>query len=143
MATTVYETKDIVLQDGTEVTLKPLNIKRQRLFMKRFNQGVVKVRETVEAIKKAAEEEQESQAMKLQEKQEQEWLDTLIACAVVCLASEIEQFRGTPKDATEHAEEVLDTQTISEVLKVCAGVNLEADMTNLVAAAVTETTGTD
>ncbi len=33
MATTVYDTEEIVLQNGTKVTLKPLTIKQLRKFM--------------------------------------------------------------------------------------------------------------
>jgi len=142
MATTVYETKEIELQDGTEVTLKPLNIRNQRLFMTRFNKGVQGVRDTLEANVEAADAKDTAKALELSAKQESEWVDTLVACAIICLKPELEQLQGTAKAATDYAEEVLDTQTISEILRVCAGINLDADLTTLTAATATEKIGT-
>jgi hypothetical protein len=135
MATTVYEIETVELQDGTEVTLRPLNIKRQRKFMLRFNKGVQGVKETLEASSVASDEKDDQKALDLMQKQETDWIDTLVACAIICLESELEQLQGTAKAATEYAEDVLDTQTISKILKVCAGINLEADLTELKAAA--------
>ena len=110
--------------------------------MTRFNKGVEGVRKTLEAHEVAAKDKDNELAMKLSQQQESDWVDTLVACAIICLKPELEQLQGTAKAATEYAEEVLDTQTISEILRACAGINLEADLTSLTAATTTEKIGT-
>ena len=51
MATTVYTTEEVKLQDGTTVTLKPLNLKGVKVFqkqLKEYNEYLASVVESEE-----------------------------------------------------------------------------------------------
>lgn len=95
MATTVYSEEDLKLQDGTEVTLRPLNIKQLRKFMA----VIEKMSET---------------------KSELEGFDVMLDAAAVCLEKAAPDL-VKDRDALEEA---LDIPTINKILEVCGGVNL-------------------
>lgn len=118
MANTVYETTEIELSDGTEVTLKPLNIARLRRFMAAWD------------------------GMKDVEPGSNESMDVFLNCAGIGLESqlsEIESEKETPrfKDTKgkngkvldtkyqEYLEDVLDLDTIFLVLKIAGGLDLQ------------------
>lgn len=109
MATTVYQTEDIILQDGTEITLKRLNIKNQRKFMNRF--------ENLEVTES-----------------NDEATDQMVELAKICLVGVL---KGTKHEENsqddEWLEEVLDEPTIYKIIEVCAGIKLNDP--NLLAAA--------
>jgi hypothetical protein len=96
LATTVYETYEIELQDGTKVTLKPLSIKKLREFMTH--------------IAKLDGSLSEDQAV-----------DVLIDAATVGLrasAPDLVQDRDKLEDA-------LDMPTITKIIEVCGGIKLD------------------
>ena len=116
MANTVYETTEIELSDGTEVTLKPLNIARLRRFMAAWD------------------------GMKDVEPGSNESLDVFLNCAGIGLEDElskVEALQGrftTTKGKNgkvldpkyqEYLEDVLDLDTIFLVLKVTGGLDLQ------------------
>lgn len=113
MASTVYSTEEVTLQDDTEVLLKPLNIKSLRVFM-----------ETMDAFGKVQDEEQ--------------GLNVLLDASSICLRSQRpELWDNSLNDKkgghTEDAEELLDMPTIYKILEICGGVKLNDP--NLIAAA--------
>lgn len=120
MATTVYTTEEVALEDGTECLLKPLNIKALRLFMAKMQEFA-----SIE--------------------NEDEGLDILIDAAAICLKKQHPQFWDKEKHDgkggfSEEFEEAVDMQTVYRILDVCGGVKLNDP--NLIAAAQ-ETLGTN
>jgi hypothetical protein len=109
MATTVYTTEEVELQDGTTVTLKPLTIKNLRKFMK-----------TMEAFAEAETEE--------------DGLEVMLDSSALCLKNQRPEFwdEKTSKH-TEDFEDAVDIPTIYKVLDVCGGIKLNDP--NLLAAA--------
>lgn len=112
MATTVYTSEEVELQDGTVVVLKPLNIKGLRKFMK-----------VMEDFGKVETEE--------------EGMDILVAAASICLMKQAPQYydatKGENGGASEEWEDVADMPTVYKILDVCGGVKLNDP--NLLAAA--------
>jgi hypothetical protein len=126
LATTVYTTEEIALEDGTECVLKPLNIKALRLFMAKMKEF-----QDIE--------------------DDDEGLDILIDAAAICLKKQHPKFWDAKKhhneeDNTfkggfsEEFEEAVDMQTVYRILDICGGVKL--DDPNLIAAAA-ENLGTN
>lgn len=116
MATRVYEEVDITLQDGTEVTLRPLPIGPLRRFMEAWNKfGEVDG--------------------------EDEGLGVFINCAGIALekdfkgkfeslrASEADRKKGEylSTEYKEYLEDTLDLDTIFKVLDICGGLKLNQD----------------
>lgn len=99
MATSVYTTEEVELQDETTVTLKPLNIKSLRTFMK---------------IMESFGEEDTT---------EEEGLDILLDASALCLKSQRPEFWDENKH-TETYEEAVDMPTVYKILDVCGGVKL-------------------
>ncbi len=107
MAKTVYDSEDITLQDGREVTLVPLAIGRLRRFMKAWGEF--------------ANIENEDQAF-----------DIYINCCGIALeksvSNDFEKTSDSEKVITdeyrEYLEDVLDMDTIYKVLDVCGGLKL-------------------
>jgi hypothetical protein len=98
MATKVNNSEKIVIQDGTSVEIRPLNIKNLRKFME-----VTKKFESV--------------------KTEDEGLDLLIeACQISLMAADEEKYSDK-----EYLEENLDMETIALIMKVSGGVDINAD----------------
>lgn len=98
MATKMVNTEKINLQDGTTVEIRPLNIKNLRKFM-----DVTKKFEKV--------------------KDEEQGLDLLIeASQIALMAVDEEKFANT-----EYLEEVLDMDSISQIMKISGGVDINAD----------------
>jgi hypothetical protein len=117
LATTVYTTEDIVLQDGSEITLKRLNIKNQRLFMKRFTN--LEVTET-----------------------DDEATDQMIELAQICLRGVLKNTKFEEKaEDNDWLEEALDEPTIYKIIEVCAGIKLNDP--NLLAAAAAAMTASE
>lgn len=114
LATTVYTTEEIELQDGSQITLKPLTIKNLRKFM-----------EIMKGFETAATED--------------EGFEVCLDAAALCLKTERPEFWEEGKH-TEQFEEVADLPTIYKVLDVCGGIKLNDP--NLLAAA-TEALGKD
>jgi hypothetical protein len=109
MATTVYTTEEITLQDDSKATLKPLNIKALRKFMK-----------TMEGFANANTDE--------------EGFEVLLDASALCVAKERPEFWNAEEGKhTEDYEEAVDMPTIYKILEVCGGVKLNDP--NLLAAA--------
>lgn len=107
MAKTVYDSEDITLQDGREVTLVPLAIGRLRRFMKAWGEF--------------ANIEKEDDAF-----------DIYINCCGIALEKAVEEDFNKTKDSDnvladdyrEYLEDVLDMDTIYKILDVCGGLKL-------------------
>lgn len=114
MAKEAYEKVELRLSDGTEVTLKPLNISRLKRFMKAFN--------SMRDNDKDGDEIDEIAGF-----------DVFVSCAGIALESELkDQFEETKAgegkwisdEYREYLEETLDMETIYKVIEVCAGMKL-------------------
>lgn len=104
MATTVYTTEDVTLQDGESVTLRPLNIKGLRKFMKKMDDF-----QKVES--------------------EEDGLEVLLNAAAICLMKERPDLWDKTKNENEggysdKAEDVFDMPTIYKIIEICGGVKL-------------------
>ncbi len=95
MATTVYNTKNIILQDGVEIELAPLKIKYLRQLMDIFD-DVRNAKGDLEAI------------------------IALSKCARVCM----KQFRPEITQSQEMLEEYVDLQNIYDILDITAGIKI-------------------
>ena len=105
MASKVYNSEEIELSDDSTVVLKPLSIKRLRVFMP-------KMQEWQDFI--ADEEAQEKDPMGLGS------MSLLVEAAVICLLDQRDDWKDNP----ELAEDVLDMETVYRVLEVCGGIKL-------------------
>ncbi len=108
MANSVYTIEEIVLQDGNEVTLKPLNIKGLRKFMKKFKE-----------IDKLKDDDQV--------------VDFLIDVGQLCLSSLHPEYADTDK-----YEDAVDMPTVHKIIEICGGVKLNDPELMAAAAAVME-----
>lgn len=98
MATTVYDVIELVLQDGTEVTVRPLDLKRLRKVMK-----------VIEEMNAATVAESDTDT-----------LDFLIAATRISLEK---QLPDLVKDEDKF-EEAMDLPTMWKILEVAAGVSM-------------------
>jgi len=96
LATKVYDTEEIELQNGSTVKLKPLSIKELRKFMA--------------AIQKTAESTTEEQTLTI-----------LIDAVAVALEKQLPDL-VKDRDALEDA---LDVPTINRILEVCGGIKMD------------------
>lgn len=95
MATTVYNTKNIILQDGVEIELSPLKIKYLRQLMDNFDE-VKSAQGDLEAI------------------------IALSKCARICM----KQFRPEITQTQEMLEEYVNLQDIYDILDITAGIKI-------------------
>jgi hypothetical protein len=95
MATTVYNTKNITLQDGVEIELSPLKIKYLRRLMDNFDE-VRNAQGDIEAIV------------------------ALSKCARICM----KQFRPEITETQEMLEEYVNLQDIYDILDITAGIKI-------------------
>lgn len=116
MATAVYDEVEVLLQDNTEVVLKPLPIGQLRRFMA--------------AWKEMANLQGETDSEK-----EEHSFTIFVNCAGIALENQflaLEKFakmRGTGKDPLskeyrDYLEQVLDIDTIYKIMEVCGGLKL-------------------
>lgn len=94
MATKIYESIEIELQDGTVLTVKPLNLKNLRQVMAKWREVETKTTED-------------------------EFLDLLIECTSIAM----NQFAPELSDR-EKLEEALDIQSMYKILEVAADIKL-------------------
>lgn len=106
MATTVYETAEIEMMDGTKVKMRPLKISLLREFMKKF-----------EGIAEVADSNEKS-------------MDILMDCVQIAMKQYAEKY------ATDRAEleDNIDLPSVYKVIEAAAGIKLD-DQGNLLAAA--------
>lgn len=113
MATQVYTVEEITLQDGTEVSLKPLNIRNLRKFMTKFKE--------LDNLKT-----------------DDEVVDFLIEVGQLCLASLYKEYEDTEK-----FEDAVDMPTVHKIIEICGGVKLnDPELMAAAAAAVERQAGT-
>lgn len=105
MATTVYEILDLELQDGTEVQVRPLDLKRLR-----------KVMSVIEDMNKSAEEEGDS----VTDQDDVSMLSFLISATKICLEKQAPEL---VKD-DDKFDEALDLPTMWKILEVAAGISM-------------------
>lgn len=130
MANTVYDTKEIVLQGGKQVELRPLPIGLLKKLMKAW--GEVSGAETEDDI-----------------------FEVYINCSGICLSREfLDDFEkplevdkdGVTRVSEEyhaHLEDIMDMPTIYEVLDVCGGLKLnDPKLAEAVEEAVQDSLGT-
>lgn len=97
MATRVFETETFELQDGTEVLIRPLNIKRLRKFM-----------EVVDKFNDAGDDQTEI-------------VDLMVdACAIAVEATNEELAADRDK-----LEDILDVPTMYRILEIAGGIKLD------------------
>lgn len=97
MATSVYETVEVQLIDGTKISMRPLKISLLRDFMKEFQ--------------KIGDEDISSDNIKS--------MDLLLDCAVIAMKQYDEEYADKEK-----LEDVVDLPTIYKIIEVAAGIKL-------------------
>jgi len=95
MATTVHESKELTLMDGTKISVRPLKISLLRPFMKKF-----------EGVAAVADDNEKSMTL-------------LIECVKIAM----EQYKPELAD-TAKLEEVLDLPTVYKIVEAASGVTL-------------------
>lgn len=106
MATTVYEILDLELQDGTEVQVRPLDLKRLRKVMK-----------VIEDMNSATGDEKSDNPLS---EDDEDNLSFLIEATKICLEKQVPDL---VKD-DDKFEEALDIPTIWKILEVAAGISM-------------------
>lgn len=138
MATAVYTTEEVTLQDGTNVVLKPLNIATLRVFMKYMDEFGESQGEDAGLEVLLA-----SSALCASRGEASEWYDPdkeRTAEREKDGSDEKEVVKLTKGGHTPKWEKVADLPTIYHILDICGGVKLNDP--NLIAAAM-GTLGTD
>jgi hypothetical protein len=104
MATSVYETTEIELMDGTKIKMRPLKISLLREFMKTF-----------EGIGDVAESNEKS-------------MDVLMDCVQIAM----KQYSPALAESKEALEDVMDLPNVYKVIEAAAGIKLD-DQGNVLA----------
>lgn len=99
MATSVYETTELTLLDGTVIKMRPLKISLLRKFMKRF-----------EAIADVADSNDKS-------------MDVLMDCVAIAL----EQYAPDSGMTKEQLEDNFDLPTVYMVIEAASGIKMDAE----------------
>ena len=98
MATTVYETTEIEMMDGTKVKMRPLKISLLREFMKKF-----------EGITEVADSNDKS-------------MDLLMDCVQIAM----KQYDPKYADDRTELEDNIDLPSVYKVIEAAAGIKLDA-----------------
>lgn len=96
MATTVHEAQEVVLIDGTKVTVRPLKISLLRPFMKKF-----------EGVAKVAEDNEKSMTL-------------LVECVQIAM----QQYKPELAGDIQKLEDLLDLPTVYKIVEAASGINL-------------------
>lgn len=107
MANTVYETIEIKLSNGEDITVKPLSIKNLRKFM--------------EVIKKLDSDKIKS---------EEDAMEVFIEAGLICL----QQFKPELAEDKEKFEDIIEIPTLMKILEVAGGMKMNDP--NLLAASL-------
>jgi len=99
MATTVYETTDLILMDGTKISMRPLKISLLRQFMKKFD-----------SITEVAASNDQS-------------MDVLVDCVEIAMQQYSVELAGD----REKLEDVLDLVMVYKIIEVASGIKLDAE----------------
>lgn len=111
MATTIYDTAELELENGDTIVVKPLPIKQLKKFMKIIR-------------------DLDSEDIKTEE----DAMDIFVKAAMVCL----EKTRPTLSQDRDEFEENVNVPTMMKILEVCGG--LKMNDPNLLGAALVGTT---
>ena len=98
MATTVHETQEVVLIDGTKVTVRPLKISLLRPFMKKF-----------EGVAKVADDNEKSMTL-------------LVECVQIAM----QQYKPELAGDIQKLEDLLDLPTVYKIVEAASGINLSS-----------------
>lgn len=96
MATSVHESTELTLMDGTKITVRPLKISLLRPFMKQFEQ-----------VSLVAEDNEKSMTLLIE-----------------CVAIAMQQYKPELADV-EKLEDVLDLPTVYKIIEAASGVKLQ------------------
>ena len=96
MATTVHESQELILMDGTKISVRPLKISLLRPFMKKFEQ-----------VAGVAEDNEKSMTL-------------LIECVQIAM----QQFKPELAEVSK-LEEILDLPTVYKIIEAASGVKLQ------------------
>jgi hypothetical protein len=96
MATTTYESQELVLMDGTKIMVRPLKISLLRPFMSKF-----------EKVAEVAEDNEKSMTL-------------LIECVEIAMKQYSPELADVKK-----LEEVLDLPTVYKIIEAASGVKLQ------------------
>ena len=99
MATSVYETTDLELLDGTVISMRPLKISLLRSFMKRF-----------EDISEAAESNDKS-------------MDVLMDCVSIAM----KQYSPDKAMTKKELEDNFDLPTVYKVIESASGIKMDSE----------------
>lgn len=104
MATSITDTSEFVLQDDTEVTVRPLNIKKLRKFMA-----------VVSEIPKVEDDDQDAQ------------LDIMLRASAIVLDGKVSVPEGEDpyqERLIEHLSELLDLPTMNAIMEAAGGISM-------------------
>jgi inhibitor of KinA sporulation pathway (predicted exonuclease) len=96
MATTVNEGKELVLVDGTKISVRPLKISLLRQFMKKF-----------EGIQAVSADNDKS-------------MDILIECVQIAM----KQYKPELAEDTKALEEIIDLPTVYKIVEEASGIQM-------------------
>jgi hypothetical protein len=96
MATTTYEPKELVLIDGSKISVRPLKISLLRPFMKKF-----------EGVAAVADDNEKS-----------------ITLLIECVQIAMQQYRPELAEDIKKLEELLDLPTVYSIVEAASGVQL-------------------
>lgn len=105
MATSVYETTELELMDGTKIEMRPLKISLLREFMKKFD-GVVEV--ATDNVKS---------------------MDVLVECAMIAM----KQYEPALSEDRDKFEDVVDIKMVYKIIEIASGIKLDAEGNDLTA----------
>lgn len=105
MPTTVFETVDLTLMDGTKIKMRPLKISLLRDFMKKFDTVIDVATDNVKSM------------------------DILVDCALVAMR----QYAPDIAEDRDKFEDVVDIKMIYKIIEVASGIKLDAEGNETVA----------
>lgn len=99
MATSVFETTEIELMDGTKIKMRPLKISLLRDFMKKFDSVVDVATDNVASM------------------------DVLVECAMIAMR----QYKPELAEDRETFEDVCDIKMVYSIIEAASGIKLDAE----------------
>jgi hypothetical protein len=96
MATTVHEGRELILMDGSKISVRPLKISLLRPFMSKF-----------EKVAEVAEDNEKSMALLME-----------------CVQIAMQQFNPELAQDKDKLEDILDLPTVYEIIEAASGVKL-------------------
>jgi hypothetical protein len=105
MATTVYETVNIELMDGSEIEMRPLKISLLRDFMKKFDNIVDVANNNVDSM------------------------NVLVECAMIAM----KQYAPELSEDKAKFEDIVDIKMVYKIIEVASGIKLDAEGNDLMA----------